>query len=601
MSEVTDCKVSAAPKKRRASPEERDPVPPKSRKDSDPVPPNSRKDSDPAPPNSRKDSDPAPPNSRKDSDPAPPNSRKDSDPVPPNSRKDSDPAPPNSRKDGEQAQETAENGKNSESDCKDTEGSVSKESAREDRGSESASTAQTVSPDPQNDQNCDKPETSGAQEQQEDKSPTPLHQLESAARAAAEALASLTGRHRDEEDNLTGRHGDEEAACSSDRDKHVKLLSKSKLRVNSKTQAAAADSSTSMHSSAKEDEDEEREAEEEEDSVSGSSSSQSSSFVSENEENDDGECAIVSVKMAPEMRQSVTLLAQVQMKLEALEKRSAKLHQRVDVKISRLRRPHLDQRSSIAKTIPGFWVTALLNHPHLSAHIDETDEDALSYMTDLEIETFKNNKLGYRIRFHFRRNPYFQNNIIMKELHLGMGGPPMSYSNPILWHRGHNLTTHSEPKKTGRGVYQTFFNWFSDHGNPAQDDVAQILKDDLFRDPLRYYLTPLWEPRENGSSTSGTRAAGNGKDDGSECVVISDSDDEAGAEGSEAEEDQSSRGGDEREEEEEEEEEEGEDDDDEGEEEEGMNPGADESPAEEEDDAGEIVIDGSDETDQDDS
>lgn len=91
----------------------------------------------------------------------------------------------------------------------------------------------------------------------------------------------------------------------------------------------------------------------------------------------------------------------------------------------------------------------LLNHPHLSAHIDETDEDALSYMTDLEvgrvgacrgwlalcsqntlipllflsqIESFKNYKLGYRIRFHFRRNPYFQNNIIMKELHLGMGG-----------------------------------------------------------------------------------------------------------------------------------------------------------------------------------
>lgn len=91
----------------------------------------------------------------------------------------------------------------------------------------------------------------------------------------------------------------------------------------------------------------------------------------------------------------------------------------------------------------------LLNHPHLSAHIDETDEDALSYMTDLEvgrvgrctisthpthtfhqvnllcvpqIESIKNTKLSYRIRFHFRRNPYFQNNIIMKELHLGMGG-----------------------------------------------------------------------------------------------------------------------------------------------------------------------------------
>lgn len=38
-----------------------------------------------------------------------------------------------------------------------------------------------------------------------------------------------------------------------------------------------------------------------------------------------------------------------------------------------------------------FFITSmcqLLNHPHLSAHIDETDEDALSYMTDLEVGHF---------------------------------------------------------------------------------------------------------------------------------------------------------------------------------------------------------------------
>lgn len=39
-----------------------------------------------------------------------------------------------------------------------------------------------------------------------------------------------------------------------------------------------------------------------------------------------------------------------------------------------------------------------------------------------QIESFKNNKLGYRICFHFRRNPFFQNKMIVKELHLGMGG-----------------------------------------------------------------------------------------------------------------------------------------------------------------------------------
>ncbi|CAJ1084682.1 testis specific protein Y-linked isoform X3 [Xyrichtys novacula] len=353
---------------------------------------------------------------------------------------------------------------------------------------------------------------------------TPLDQSDSAAIAAAEALASLTGG--DGEDS-------QETPCSSEKAKQVKQGSRFKQRgghpsskAGSRTQAAAADSSTSVHSTDREDADDMPEADDGDESISGSSSDPSSSFPSDNEDNDDGECAIVSVKMAPEMRQSVALLAQVQMRLEALEKKSARLHQRLELKISRQRRPHLDQRSSIMKTIPGFWVTALLNHPHLSAHIDESDEDALSYMTDLEIESFKNNKLGFRIRFHFRRNPYFQNNIIMKELHLGMGGSPMSFSNPILWHRGQNLTANSEPRKSSRGVYHTFFSWFSDHSNPGQDDVAQILKDDLYRDPLRYYLTPLWEPRENGSGGSGARPADNGN--GDDCVVISDSDEEPG-------------------------------------------------------------------------
>lgn len=345
---------------------------------------------------------------------------------------------------------------------------------------------------------------------------TSLEQSDKAAIAAAEALASLTG---DGEDS-------QETPCSSEKaqrggkERHVKLGIHDPSRENLKTQAAAADSSTSVHSVDREDVEED--IPDGDGSTPGSSSTPSSSFLSDNEDDeDDGECAIVSVKMAPEIRQSVSLLAQVQMRLEALEKKSARLHQRLEMKMTRQRRPHLDQRSTITQSIPGFWVTALLNHPHLSAHIDETDEDALSYMIDLEVESFKNDKLGYRIRFHFRRNPYFQNNIIMKELHLGMGGSPVSFSNSILWHRGQNLTVHSEPRKTPRGVYQTFFSWFGDHSNPGRDDIAQILKDDLYRDPLRYYLTPLWEPRENGS---GSRAADNSN--GDDCVVISDSDDE---------------------------------------------------------------------------
>ncbi|KAK7146064.1 hypothetical protein R3I93_013707 [Phoxinus phoxinus] len=353
---------------------------------------------------------------------------------------------------------------------------------------------------------------------------------DSAAIAAAEALASLTGGDGDEDCN--------EMPCSSKKPSREKSRDKSNRpgcsQSERRTEAAAADSSSSLmirenredpeQASFVDDDDDDEEEDEEEDSLPGSSSTASSSVASENEDhedNEDGECAIVSVKMAPEVRQSVALLAQVQMRLDALEKKGARLHQRLEMKVSRQRRPHLDQRSAITQAIPGFWVTALLNHPHLSAQIDESDEDALSYMTNLEIESFKNNKLGYRICFHFRRNPFFQNKMIVKELHLGMGGSPVSFSNPILWHRGQNLVGSGEPRRTSQGVYQSFFHWFSDHSNPGRDDIAQILKEDLYRNPLRYYLTPLWEPRENGSAPKPK-----GSNNGDECVIISDSDED---------------------------------------------------------------------------
>ncbi|ROL49186.1 Testis-specific Y-encoded-like protein 1 [Anabarilius grahami] len=324
-------------------------------------------------------------------------------------------------------------------------------------------------------------------------------QSDYAAIAAAEALASLTGGDGDEDCK--------EMPCSSKKASREKSRDKSNRpgcsQSERRTEAAAADSSSSLlicedredpeQASFVDDDDEEED--EDEDSLPGSSSTASSSVASENEDNEDGECAIVSVKMAPEVRQSVALLAQVQMRLDALEKKGARLHQRLEMKLSRQRRPHLDQRSAITQAIPGFWVTA--------------------------IESFKNNKLGYRICFHFRRNPFFQNKMIVKELHLGMGGSPVSFSNPILWHRGQNLVGSGEPRRTSQGVYQSFFHWFSDHSNPGRDDIAQILKEDLYRNPLRYYLTPLWEPRENGSG-----AKPKGSNNGDECVIISDSDDD---------------------------------------------------------------------------
>ena len=62
------------------------------------------------------------------------------------------------------------------------------------------------------------------------------------------------------------------------------------------------------------------------------------------------------------------------------------------------------------------------NHPQVSALLDEEEEECLHYMTQLEVEEFEDIKSGYRIKFHFSTNPYFSNDVLVKEFHLGTSG-----------------------------------------------------------------------------------------------------------------------------------------------------------------------------------
>ncbi|KAJ8404572.1 hypothetical protein AAFF_G00334350 [Aldrovandia affinis] len=356
-----------------------------------------------------------------------------------------------------------------------------------------------------------------------------------AAMAAAEALASLT--RGDEGQESTGKQADikKNGKRPGKRDSKASgLMDSPKAGVGSKTRAAAADSSTSLPEggAALDRATADRDTEEEEDDESLlSSSTPDFSSGSEDGNAEDSECAIVSVKMAPETRQAVAQLARLQMQLETLERERRQAAPAPGASAEqaaasapgpawRYHQRHPRILGDSKKEREGDLQNELLNHPQLSGHIDENDEDALSYMTNLEIE---NNGLGYRIGFHFRRNPYFQNSTIIKERNLAMGGSPMSFSNPILWHRGQNLTARGRLVKGPNAFdpYQSFFAWFSDHSSPDRDEIAEILKNDLYRNPLRYYLTPLWEPRVNGSVPRVTNHSNS-----SECVVISDSEDD---------------------------------------------------------------------------
>lgn len=175
-------------------------------------------------------------------------------------------------------------------------------------------------------------------------------------------------------------------------------------------------------------------------------------------------------------------LEAIQWELEAMSAQAHGAHQQLVRRFGRMRRLHLARRSFIIQNIPGFWVTAFLNHPQLSAMISPRDEDMLGYLMNLEL---RHTRTGCKFKFLFGSNPYFRNEVIVKEYECRASGRVVSIATRILWHRG------QEPPALvhrNRDTVRSFFSWFSQHSLLEADRVAQIIKDDLWPNPLQYYL-----------------------------------------------------------------------------------------------------------------
>ncbi|KAL5278110.1 SET family protein [Megaselia abdita] len=168
----------------------------------------------------------------------------------------------------------------------------------------------------------------------------------------------------------------------------------------------------------------------------------------------------------------------------------------IEEKYNGLRKPCYDRRGELIKNVKSFWVTAMVNHPNISSILDENEEcECLHSLWKLEVEEFSNIKSGYKISFHFSPNKYFENEVLTKEFHLGKEEGPHSKSTPIKWKEGHNLLKQllSRPSNTRKRrnlEFKTFFDWFTDNSDPINDEIAELIRDDLYPNPLQYYLVP---------------------------------------------------------------------------------------------------------------
>uniref|UniRef100_A0AAF5PH68 Protein SET n=1 Tax=Wuchereria bancrofti TaxID=6293 RepID=A0AAF5PH68_WUCBA len=184
---------------------------------------------------------------------------------------------------------------------------------------------------------------------------------------------------------------------------------------------------------------------------------------------------------------------QVQSEIDSLNEKASEEILKVEQKYNSLRKPFFDKRNDLVRDIPNFWVTAFVNHPNISAILDEEEEECLHYLTTVEVEEFDDIKSGYRIKLTFDENPFFENTQLVKEFFLG-DFEPTSTTTVIKWKPDNDLLNKVKTKSQSSGdttpAPRSFFAWLSDNQDPSNDEIAELIKDDLWPNPLQYFLVP---------------------------------------------------------------------------------------------------------------
>ncbi|CAM0945542.1 unnamed protein product [Alopecurus aequalis] len=206
---------------------------------------------------------------------------------------------------------------------------------------------------------------------------------------------------------------------------------------------------------------------------------------------------------------SIERLQEIQDELEKVNEEASDKVLEVEQKYSEIRRPVYLRRCDIIKTIPDFWLTAFLSHPLLSELLTEEDQKMFKYLESVDVDDSKDVKSGYSITLNFSENPYFEDRKLTKSYAFADDGTTTINATSIKWKEGMEVNGNAIKKKgSKRPLVEesfcsifcvcSFFTWFTDteHKSLAdgvQDEVAEIIKEDLWPNPLKYFNNEVEE------------------------------------------------------------------------------------------------------------
>lgn len=192
---------------------------------------------------------------------------------------------------------------------------------------------------------------------------------------------------------------------------------------------------------------------------------------------------------------SIEKLQELQDDLEKISEEASDKVLEVEQKYNELRRPVYKKRNEIIQSIPDFWLTAFMSHPGLGQLLSEDDQKIFKHLISLDVEDSKDLKSGYTITFNFSTNPYFEGTKLSKFYTFFDDGTTNIAGTSIKWKEGMGIpngTSHEKKGKKRSLAEESFFSWFDETNvknlsEGISDEVAEIIKEDLWPNPLRYF------------------------------------------------------------------------------------------------------------------
>lgn len=176
--------------------------------------------------------------------------------------------------------------------------------------------------------------------------------------------------------------------------------------------------------------------------------------------------------------QIVKDLKEVDDKYLEVERKYEKERNALITKYTEMQKPLLEERAKMlagdgtaegpatgTPACASFWLKALQNHPAMEGEIEDYDEPVLEYLKDIQVsmlDTEDRNK-GFRLKFIFAENPYFENAVLSKEYHTEEASPYTGDTDvtevvgcTINWKPGKDVTVEKVTKKAkGGGAKKT--------------------------------------------------------------------------------------------------------------------------------------------------